>query len=55
MRFEIWQDGNGAWRWHLLGGNGEIVAQGEGYATKSNAQRAIRRMKAEVWRAKVVE
>jgi uncharacterized protein YegP (UPF0339 family) len=49
----VYRGEDGDWRWRLVGLNSEIVASGEGYASKSNALRAVRRMKAEVWRAKV--
>lgn len=45
MRFEVYQDRAGEWRWRLRAGNGQIVADsGEGYATSSNARMAIRRV-----------
>lgn len=48
-KFEYWQsaeeDPSGSWRWHLKGGNGEIMAQGEGYASKANVMRAMRQFK----------
>jgi uncharacterized protein YegP (UPF0339 family) len=52
VRFEIYEASDG-WRWRLVGTNGEIVAQGEAYSSESNVRRAIRRMKSDVWRAKV--
>ena len=30
------------WRWHLKGGNGEIIASGEAYATRAGVRRGIR-------------
>ncbi len=35
-----------AWRWRLRGRNGEIMLASEGYAAKSGALRAARRLKA---------
>jgi uncharacterized protein YegP (UPF0339 family) len=32
------------WYWNLRGSNGEIVAQSEGYSTRSSAIRATRRL-----------
>lgn len=32
------------WRWRMKGSNGEVMASGEPYASKSNAVRAIRRI-----------
>lgn len=39
-RYEIYQAPDG-WRWRKKGGNGEIISQGEAYASKWNAKRAI--------------
>jgi uncharacterized protein YegP (UPF0339 family) len=39
-------DGTQAWRYRLLGGNGEVIATSEGYASKANAKRAARRLAA---------
>jgi uncharacterized protein YegP (UPF0339 family) len=40
---EYYQDEAGHWRWTLRGGNGEVVAQGEGHGSKSDAVRAFER------------
>lgn len=41
-RIEVYQDAAREWRWRKVAGNGEIVAEsGEGYASQSNAQRAV--------------
>jgi uncharacterized protein YegP (UPF0339 family) len=41
-RFQIFQDAGGTWRWRILAHNGRTVADsGEGYASKSNASRAV--------------
>ena len=39
--FAYWLSSDGDWRWHLKATNGEIVAQGEGYATKAGVLRGI--------------
>jgi|AntDeeMetagen681_2_1112603.scaffolds.fasta_scaffold03257_2 amphi-Trp domain-containing protein len=42
-RFEIYEDKAGQWRWRLVHWNGNIVADsGEGYFSRSNAERAAR-------------
>lgn len=41
-RFEIYRDAAGEWRFQLRAGNGEIVAVGEGYASRFNARRGAR-------------
>jgi uncharacterized protein YegP (UPF0339 family) len=37
---EILQGDDEQWYWHAKGGNGEIVAQSEGYTEKGSAERA---------------
>lgn len=56
MEFVVYQDDGGVlWRWKLIAANGENIANGsEGYSTKSNAKRAVRRMKVAVVMASVV-
>lgn len=40
-RFEVYKDAKSEWRWRLVARNGRIVADsGEGYASKSNCERA---------------
>jgi uncharacterized protein YegP (UPF0339 family) len=40
--FMVYEDAAGEWRWRLVAGNGEPIADsGEGYDTKANALRAI--------------
>lgn len=42
MKFVIYDDEAGEWRWRLVADNGETVADGaEGYASRANAQRAV--------------
>ena len=51
MHFEIYESSASTdqdWRWRLKGGNGEIVASGEGYVSKANVERAIVRLKEDV-------
>lgn len=36
-KFEIFKDAKGEYRFRLKAGNGEVVATGEGYASKSGA------------------
>lgn len=37
--YKIFQDVDGEWRWRLVAGNGEIVAQSEAYERKQDAER----------------
>ncbi|MFC6716383.1 amphi-Trp domain-containing protein [Natrialbaceae archaeon GCM10025810] len=42
-RFEVYRDRAGEWRWRLVHWNGNVIADsGEGYASRSNAERAVR-------------
>jgi uncharacterized protein YegP (UPF0339 family) len=42
--YEYFCDDIGEWRWRLKASNGRIISDsGEGYATKGNVKRAIRR------------
>ena len=41
MKFEIYQDTARYWRWRLKAANGEVIASGEAYTTKSNCEYAV--------------
>lgn len=42
MKFEIYKDGDGEWRWRLKASNGEIIADsGEGYKNKADCEHGI--------------
>ncbi|AUX10858.1 hypothetical protein AArcSl_3252 [Halalkaliarchaeum desulfuricum] len=44
--YEVFEDEGGRWRWRLRHENGNIIADsGEGYASKSNARRAMRNVR----------
>lgn len=46
LRFEIYKDRAGLWRWTLIANNGKTIADsGEGYASEYNAVRAAARTK----------
>lgn len=52
----VYQDKKGAYRWRISHANGNIVADsGEGYATRSNAVRAARRLRWIAWAARLVK
>ena len=60
MKFVIFQGYDKQWYWRAVARNGRIIADGaEGYASKSNAKRAIWRvvdlMRVPTGRIKVVE
>lgn len=47
MKFEVYKDSAGEWRWRLKAANGKVLASGEGYKTMSGAIRgteALRRV-----------
>lgn len=44
MPVDFYKDMSGDWRWRLTGKNGEVVAQGEGHGTESEAHRAFTTM-----------
>lgn len=42
MRFELYKDAAGQWRWRLKSANGNIIAtSSEGYVGKADAKRGI--------------
>ena len=42
MRFELYRDAGGQWRWRLRARNGEIVAEsGEGYVRREDCEHGI--------------
>lgn len=49
MRYEVYADQAGEWRWRAVARNGKIVADGsEGYASERNAKRALTAFQAAV-------
>jgi len=56
MRFVIYEDNAGEWRWRLVDGNNKIVGDsGEGYESKSNVRRAIENVQGECGGAAIEE
>lgn len=41
MKYNIYKDTAGEWRWRLRAGNNEIIASGEGYQNKVDCLHAI--------------
>ena len=41
MKFVVYRDGNGEYRWRLVASNGKIVASGEGYKNKADCLATI--------------
>jgi uncharacterized protein YegP (UPF0339 family) len=55
VKFEIWKDKAGEFRFRLVATNGNVLASSEGYSAKASAQGAIDRIKADAARADVVD
>jgi uncharacterized protein len=56
MKFEVYKDKNGEWRWRLIAANGRNVASpGEGYKNKADCLSAIETIKKNAPTALVVE
>jgi uncharacterized protein YegP (UPF0339 family) len=53
-RFVVFQDKKKLWRWHLKAANGKVIAQGEAHSRKSDAERAVRAVKAAVQQARTL-
>ena len=54
-KFEVFQSKNGDFRFRLKAANGEIVAQSQGYTTKSACLNGIESIKTNAASAEVVE
>lgn len=55
MKFELYEDKTGQWRWRLVAKNGKTVADsGEGYHSQGNARRALKAFRHVVTPAPVV-
>ena len=44
-KFEIYKDKRGEFRWRLLAPNNEVIATGEGYASKDGCKNGIESVK----------
>ncbi|MGF6824058.1 uncharacterized protein YegP (UPF0339 family) [Microbacterium sp. ZKA21] len=54
-RFELYQDKGGDYRFRLKAGNGEVIATGQGYASKAGALNGIDSVRRNAADAEVVE
>ncbi len=54
MKFRIFEDKQGYWRWRLRAANNEIIASGEAYIDKRDCLHAIELVKS-AWNAPVHE
>jgi uncharacterized protein YegP (UPF0339 family) len=56
LKFEIYADAGGNYRWRLVASNGQTVAtSGESFSSKANATRAAENVKANAGSASIVE
>jgi len=56
MKFEIYADASGSYRWRLVASNGQTVASsGESFDSKYNARRAAENVKENAGTADIVE
>jgi uncharacterized protein YegP (UPF0339 family) len=56
MKFEIYADSGGGFRWRLVAANGQTVAtSGEAFASKANATRAAENVRDNTGSAQIVE
>ncbi len=54
-KFELYEDKGGDWRFRLKAGNGEVIATGQGYASKSGALNGIDSVRRNAAEAEVVD
>ncbi|MDI2128610.1 YegP family protein [Yinghuangia seranimata] len=54
-KFEWFTDKAGKWRWHLLAGNGQIIATSQGYKSKQACMDGIESVRKNAPGAPVVE
>jgi hypothetical protein len=55
MKFVVYKDSGGNWRWRLVASNGQTVASsGESFSSESNARRAAENVKTRAAGADVV-
>lgn len=54
-KFEVYNDGNGSYRFRLKAGNGEVIATGEAYTSKAGCMNGIESVKKNAATAEIVE
>lgn len=55
MKFEIYKDKGGEFRFRIVATNGNVLASSEGYSAKASAQGAVDRIKSDAAGADVVD
>lgn len=54
-KFELYEDKSGDYRFRLKAGNGEVIATGQGYASKAGALNGIDSVRRNAADAEVIE
>lgn len=55
MRFEVFRDSAGEYRWRLVAANGKTIADsGEGYTRERDVRRAVKALRRSIWLARVL-
>lgn len=55
MKFELYQDKAGQWRWRLVAKNGKITADsGESFHSQGNARRAAKAVRDSIAKADII-
>ena len=56
MRFEMYRDAGGEWRWRLRHQNGQVMAEsGEGYSRRDDCEHGIDVLKQSAGQAPIVD
>ena len=55
MKFTIYKDKAGEFRFRIVATNGNVMASSEGYSAKASAKNAIERIKSDAAKADVVD
>ena len=55
MKFTIYQDKAGEFRFRIVATNGNVLASSEGYSAKASAESAIERIKSDAAEANVID
>ena len=55
MKFRIYKDRAGEFRFQIVATNGNVLASSEGYSAKASAKSAIERIKSDAAKADVVD
>ena len=54
-KFEIYKDRRGEFRWRLRAANNQVIASGEGYASKAGCKNGIESVRKNALKATIVD